>query len=510
MSETATTGSAGAPGTPPRPTEAPADQPPHDEHHARRWLILAVIGLVQLMIVLDATIVNIALPNAQHALAFSDGDRQWIVTAYSLTFGGLLLFCGRVADLIGRKNALLVGLVGFAIASALGGAAPNFEVLVTARALQGAAGAMLAPAALSLLTTTFTDAKERATAFAVFGGIAGSGAAIGLLLGGLLTEYLDWRWTLFVNLVLTVPALLGALLLLRRERSEHRTRLDLFGTVTVSIALFSLVYGFSNASSHPWSAPSTWVYLMVGAVLLAVFTWWQTRAPHPLVPLRILLDRDRGGSYLALFLTGAGMFGVFLFLTYYLQVMLRFTPVKTGLAFLPMIGVLMISATVATTRLMGRIGARSMVTLGMLMSGAAMAWLTGIGVTSDYVGEVLGPTLVVGAGLGLVFAPAMAVATFGVDAEDAGVASALVNTMQQIGGSIGTALLNTLAASAAGGYLVGKPQTLQVKAMAQLHSYTTAFWWSAGIFAVGMIICAPLLRPGVQAVDPNAAPAAHV
>ncbi|MGH6654049.1 MAG: MFS transporter [Actinocrinis sp.] len=510
MSETVTTGGAGASGAPPRPTAAASDQAPHhDEHHARRWWILGVIGLAQLMIVLDATIVNIALPDAQKALAFSNGDRQWIVTAYSLAFGGLLLFFGRIADLIGRRNAMLVGLVGFAIASALGGAAPNFEILVIARALQGAAGAMLAPAALSLLTTTFTDAKERATAFAVFGGIAGSGAAIGLLLGGLLTEYLNWRWTLFVNLLLTVPALVGTLLLLRRERSGHRPKLDLFGTVAVSISLFSLVYGFSNASSHSWSAPSTWGYLAVGAVLLAVFAWWQTRASHPLMPLRILLDRDRGGSFLAVFITGAGMFGVFLFLTYYLQVMLGYSPIKTGLAFLPMIGVLMIAATLATTRLMPRLGARPMVAVGMLMSAGSMAWLTGIGLTSDYTGEVLGPLLLIGVGLGLVMAPAMGVATFGVDKEDAGVASALVNTMQQVGGSIGTALLNTLAASAATAYALGKPKTAQVEAMAQLHSYSTAFWWSAGIFAVGTIICGLLLRPGVQTPSADAAPAVH-
>jgi EmrB/QacA subfamily drug resistance transporter len=484
--------------------------PPENPHHARRWLILAVIGIAQLMIVLDATIVNIALPDAQKALGFSNGDRQWIVTAYSLAFGGLLLFAGRLADLIGRKNTFLIGLVGFALASALGGAAPNFEVLVIARALQGAAGAMLAPAALSLLTTTFTDARERATAFAVFGGIAGSGAAIGLLLGGLLTEYLNWRWTLFVNLAFTVVAFAGALTLLHTQRSEHRPKLDLFGTVSVSGALFGLVYGFSNASSHGWHATSTWGFLAAGGVLLAVFAWWQTRSAHPLLPLRILLDRDRGGSLIAVFITGAGMFGVFLFLTYYLQTMLGYSPVKTGLAFLPMIGVLMVAATMATTRLLPRIGARPLVSFGMLLAAGGMAWLTGIDVTTSYTMHILGPLLLMGAGLGLVMAPAMGTATLGVNPDDAGVASAMVNTMQQIGGSIGTALLNTLAASAAASYLVGKTPTPNVLAHAQLHSYTTAFWWSAGIFAAGAVICGLLLRPGVRAADPEGAPAVHM
>jgi EmrB/QacA subfamily drug resistance transporter len=492
-----------------RPGE-PRDAAHDDPHHGRRWLILAVIGIAQLMIVLDATIVNIALPDAQKALGFSNADRQWIVTAYSLAFGGLLLFGGRLADLIGRRNTFLIGLVTFAAASALGGAAPNFEILVAARALQGAAGALLAPSALSLLTTTFTEPKERATAFAVFGGIAGSGAAIGLLLGGLLTEYLNWRWTLFVNVGFAVFALAGAILLLHTQRSEHRPKLDLFGTVTVSGALFSLVYGFSNASTHGWHAPSTWGYLVAAGALLVTFVWWQTRTRHPLLPLRIVLDRDRGGSLTAVFITGAGMFGVFLFLTYYLQTMLGYSPVRTGLAFLPMIVVLMVAATMATTRLVPRIGARPLVASGMVMASGAMAWLTGIGVTAGYVTHILGPLLLMGAGLGLVMAPSMNTATAGVEPDDAGVASAMVNTMQQVGGSIGTALLNTLAASAASSYLVGKKPTPDVLALAQLHSYTTAFWWSAGIFAVGAVVCGWLLRPGVRAADPSDAPTVHV
>ena len=486
--------------------------PAQDPHHSKRWLILAVIGLAQLMIVLDVTIVNIALPDAQKALGFSDGDRQWIVTAYSLAFGSLLLLFGRVSDVIGRRNMFLIGLVGFAAASALGGAAPNFEVLVIARALQGVAGAMLAPAALSLLSTTFTEAKERATAFAVFGGIAGSGAAIGMLLGGVLTEYLNWRWTLFVNVAISVVAIAGAATLIpRHPRTDDRPSLDIPGTVLVSAGLFGIVYGFANAESHPWSAPSTWGFLAGGIVLMAVFTWWQTRAPHPLLPLRVILERNRGGSYLAMFLTGIGMFGVFLFLNYYLQVILRYSPVMTGLAFLPMVAILMVSATISTTQLYPKVGAKILVFVGMLFGAGGMAWLTGISLTSSYAANILGPLLAIGLGMGLIFAPAMNAATSGVEERDAGVASVTVNTSQQIGGSIGTALLNSLATSAAASYLVGKDAKSQlVLANAQIHSYVVAFWWAAAIFAAGAVICGLILKAGKpDPADPNAAPAIH-
>jgi EmrB/QacA subfamily drug resistance transporter len=484
----------------------------HDPHHAKRWWILAVIGLAQLMIVLDVTIVNIALPDAQKALGFSNGDRQWIVTAYSLAFGSLLLLFGRISDLVGRRVMFLVGLVAFAAASALGGAAPNFEVLVLARALQGVAGAMLAPAALSLLSTTFTEAKERATAFAVFGGIAGSGAAIGMLLGGVLTEYLNWRWTLLVNVAISVLAIAGAATLIPRQaKTDDRPKLDLPGTVIISAGLFGIVYGFANAESHAWSAPSTWGFLAGGVVLVALFTWWQTRAVHPLLPLRVILDRTRGGSYLAVFITGVGMFGVFLFLNYYLQVILRYSPVMTGVAFLPMVAILMITATICTTQIYPRIGAKILVFGGMLVGAGGMAWLTGISLTSTYAANVLGPLLVVGLGMGAIFAPAMNAATSGVEAHDAGVASATVNTAQQIGGSIGTALLNSLATSAAASYLVGKDVTNQiVQANAAIHSYVVAFWWAAGIFVAGAVICGLILRSGKpDPIDPDVAPAVH-
>ncbi|MFM9442838.1 MFS transporter [Streptomyces acidiscabies] len=476
-----------------------------------RWWVLAMIGIAQLMVTLDATIVNIAMPSAQADLGFSDGDRTWIVTAYSLAFGSLLLLGGRIADLFGRKVAFLIGVGGFAAASALAGAATNFEVLVVGRTLQGLFGALLAPAALSLLTTTFTDAKERARAFGIYGAIAGSGAAVGLLLGGVLTEYLDWRWTLYVNLALAVIPLVGGWILLKRTAREPGAKLDIPGTLLVTTGLFAVVYGFSMAESHDWSSPRSWGFLTAGGILLAAFTWWQTKASHPLLPLRVLLDRDRGASFAVMLISSAGMFGVFLFLTYYLQLSLGFSAVKTGLAFLPMVGALMVAATLATSFLVPRIGPKTIVPLGMGLGALGLVWMTDLGLDSTYATHVMPPLILTGLGIGLVMAPAMSLATSGVAAHDAGVASAAVNTMQQIGGSIGTALLNTLAASAATNYLDGRNAGDKlVQAHAALESYSTAYWWSAGFFAVGAVITLLLYRSGVPKADENAAPTVHM
>jgi EmrB/QacA subfamily drug resistance transporter len=471
----------------------------------RRWLILGVVGLAQLMVVLDATIVNIALPSAQRSLHFSTVDRQWVVTAYALTFGSLLLFGGRLADLLGRKVTFLAGLIGFAAASAVGGAATSFGMLVAARACQGAFGALLAPAALSLLTTTFTDPKERSRAFGVFGAIAGGGGAIGLLLGGLLTEYLSWRWCLYVNLVFAAISGVGAALLLGRQPPPERPRLDVPGVLAVSGGMFCIVYGFSNAATHNWRTPSTWGFLAAGVALLAVFAWWQSRAPAPLLPLRVVLDRNRGGAYLSILIAGSGIFGIFLFLTYYLQLTLHYSPVVTGVAFLPMIGCIMVSANLATIVLMPRLGPRPLVTSGMLLAAAGLVWLTRIGIHSSYAADVLPPLLIIGTGLGQVIAPSINTGTFGVAASDAGVASASVNTGQQLGGSVGTALLNTIAASAVTSYIAAHITPAMVtrggpspglRALALVHGYTTGFWWSAAIFACGAVVAGALFRGG--------------
>jgi EmrB/QacA subfamily drug resistance transporter len=475
------------------------------KQHQRRWLILAMVGVAQLMVVLDATIVNIALPSAQRALGFSNDSRQWVVTAYALAFGSLLLIGGRIGDYFGRKRALIVGLIGFAIASAMAGLAQSFDVLVAARALQGAFGALLAPSALSILTTTFSDPGERGTAFGIYGAIAGGGGAIGLLLGGVLTQYVDWRSTLFVNLAFAIPAAAAAVVLLVHERPAVRPKLDLPGAATATAGLFALVYGFSNAETHGWGAPLTIGSLAASVVLLAGFAILQLRGRHPLLPLQVLLDRDRGGSFLGIGISGIGVFGVFLFLTYYLQRTLGFSPVKTGLAFLPMMGAIVTSATLMSTRILPRTGPRPLVPTGMVLAGIAMLLLTRVGVHTSYATHVLPALIVTGAGLGMVFAPAMATATGNVRPEHAGVASALVNTMQQVGGSIGVALLSTLSASAATGFVVahGGP-TPNTIAGAAVHGYTTAFWWAAGIFFLGALLTSALLRSGAQERDPAA------
>jgi EmrB/QacA subfamily drug resistance transporter len=467
-----------------RPAAAQAP-PATATRQSRRWWILAVIGLAQLMVVLDATIVNIALPSAQRDLGFSDENRQWVITAYSLAFGSLLLFGGRIADLVGRKRIFVVGVIGFAGSSALAGAAGSFGVLVIGRALQGMFGALLAPAALSLLNITFTGAKERGKAFGIYGAIAGTGGAIGLLLGGLLTEHFTWRWTLYINVLFALLALVGAALLLRTGERDRAARLDWPGVLLVSAGLFGIVYGLSNADTHGWASPQTYGYAGGGVLLVLLFVAWQTRAPQPLLPLHIPGDRTRGASLIAIVTAAMGMFGVFLFLTYYMQTILRYDPVGTGLAFLPMIAVLVVSAQVATNVSVPRFGPRAVVPLGLLAAAGGMVWLTRIGLDTPYATHVLPPLLVFGLGLGHVMPPAMNTATAHVAPRDAGVTSASVNTMQQVGGAIGTALLNTLAVNAAAAYLTDHRPSPTVRALAQLHSYTVAFWWSAALFTLG-------------------------
>ncbi|MGW1208297.1 MFS transporter [Streptomyces sp. NPDC002499] len=461
---------------------------------SRPWWAVAVIALAQLMVVLDSTIMNIALPSAQRALDFSDGQRQWIVTAYALAFGSLLLMGGQLADLFGRRRMFVTGIVGFALASALGGAAPGFASLVTARALQGLFAALLAPAALSLLTTTFTRPKERAKAFGIYGAVAGSGGGIGLLLGGVLTGYLSWRWTMYVNVVIAGVALVGALLMLPRSSRTSRPSFDVPGTLLASSGLFAVVYGLSEAETYGWTSPRCWALLLVGLALLGVFTWWQNKTAQPLLPLRVLRDRLRGGAFVSILLVGAGMFAIFLFLTYFLQDIQGYSPVRTGFALLPMTLGIMAAGQISTIKLVPRLGPRAVLTGGFVLAALAMVWLTHIGLTTDYATDVLPPLVVAGLGLGCVLPPAMSLGTYGVAAPDAGVASATVNTMQQIGGSIGTALLNTIAATATATFLAThNTSDRTVDAQASIHGYVTAYWWAAGIFALGAVTAAVLL-----------------
>ena len=467
-----------------------------EANYSRRWWILVVLGVAQLMVILDSTIVNIALPTAQHDLHFSNADRQWIVTAYSLAFGSLLLLGGRIGDLVGRKRALIIGLVGFAVASAIGGSSVNFEMLVIARTVQGSFGALLAPSVLALLTTTFTDPGERGRAFGIYGAIAGAGGALGLLLGGILTSYASWRWTLFVNLVFAAAAIAGALLWLRNDEATDRDPLDLPGLFLVGGGLFCLVFGFSHAETTSWRDPFTLGFLVAGVLLVALFAYFETRAKHPLLPPHVVLNRTRGGSVLAMLFASVGIFGVFLFLTYYLQGTLGFSPVKTGVAFLPLVAALAAMAQVSNRILLPRFGPKPIVPIGLLVSAAALFGLHLVGLHSSYVSHVLPYLIVLGIGFGLSVAPSFSTGTLGLAPQDAGVGSATLNTAQQVGGSIGTALLNTVAAGAATSYLVGRAVTPANLQAALLHSYRTAFLWSSLIFVAGAVVGGLVLQRG--------------
>jgi EmrB/QacA subfamily drug resistance transporter len=458
-----------------------------------RWAVLALLGTAQLMVVLDSTIVNIALPSAQRALHFSTTDREWIVTAYALAFGSLLLLGGKLGDLFGRKWTFIVGLSGFAIVSAIGGLSTSYDMLVSARALQGLFGALLAPSALGLLTVTFAGSPDRPKAFGIFGAIAGGGASVGLLLGGALTQILSWRWCLYVNMVIAAPTAIFALRVLVNHSDPERPGVDVPGLLTGSAGLFALVYGFSNAERQSWGASATIIALAMSAVLLCAFVVIERRVAHPLLPLHVLLDRARGGAYISVLLSGGGMFAVFFFLTYYMQENLRFSPLTTGLAFLPTTAVIVVTSVTVQTKVLPRTGAKPLVMSGMTLGVVAMLLLTRLAPGSSYAGDVLPSLLIIGLGMGCIFAPAIGTATLGVDEHDTGIASAMVNTSQQVGGSVGLALLSTVSASAAASYALSHSHLPGIAAAAAVHGYTTAFAWTAGIFALGLILAVVIL-----------------
>ena len=459
----------------------------------QRWIALTFIALAQLMIALDATIVSIALPSAQQALRASDAERQWVITAYTLAFAGLLLVGGRIADTIGRKRTFVIGLAGFALASMLGGSAGNFLVLLASRAAQGAFAALLAPTALSLLAVTFTQPRERARAFAVYGAIAGSGAALGLLLGGVLTQYFGWRWCLYVNVPIAVAAALGGWRVLGGSDGGHRQRLDIPGVLFATGGLVALVYACSDAVSSGWGSGRVIGFLVASAVLLGGFVLREMRTDAPLLPLQIVLDRNRGGAFLAAAFAIAGMFGAFLFLTYYLQVVLRYTPLQAGLAFLPLTLASQAGSWGIAGVLMPRVPARWIMAPGALIAAAGMLILTQIQPDSGYLTLVLPAEILLGLGIACVMAPAFNVGTRGVDPRQAGVAAATVNAATQIGASLGTALLNAIAAGATAAY-IGGTHSSAVSNPALVHGYAVATAWAAGILVLGAVTTAVLIN----------------
>ncbi|MCW3040318.1 MAG: transporter [Solirubrobacterales bacterium] len=472
-----------------------------------RWAILALLGVAQLMVVLDSTIVNIALPSAQADLGFSAGNRQWVVTAYALTFGSLLLIGGKMGDLFGRKWTFIAGLLGFALVSVMGGLAPSFGVLVAARALQGVFGALLAPSALSLLTVTFADSPDRPKAFGLFAAVATAGASVGLLLGGALTDALSWRWCLYVNLVIAIPAAVAAWRLLDNERQPDPPAIDWLGVVLAGTGLFAIVFGFSEAETKAWSAPVTIISLSAGVVLLVAFVLSQRRAKQPLLPLHIVWDRRRGGAYSSIIIAGSSVFGVFLFLTYFMQQNLHYSPLKTGLGFLPMTLMIFIFAPTIQTKVLPRLGVRPIVMTGMGLGVLSMLlFFTRLDLSSTYAHDVLPGLLMIGIGMPCIFAPSFATATLGVDRYEAGVASAMVNTCQQVGGAVGVAVLSTISANSARTFRDSHLRTPDLASAAAVHGYTTAFTMAAILFGIGLLVAALVLP---RSIRPERAPAAE-
>jgi len=490
MTTTEPTGTAGA---------ALAHASPRDPHHERRWLALGVILIAQMMLLLDATIVNVALPSMQADLGFSDALRGWVVTAYLLAFGSLLLLGGRLADSFGRKNMFIVGLVGFAVASAVAGAAPNIGTLITARAVQGGFAAVMAPAALSLITVIFTNLKELNKAFAIFGAVAGSSAAFGLLLGGLLTDYANWRWTMYVNVAFAAVGIIGGLALLHNSAETDKPKLSVPSTLVGTAAIFGVVFGWAKAQTDGWGATITLVSLIAGAALLAGFVVLQKVDRHPLVPLRVVADRNRGAGLLTLLLGQAAVFGLFLFLTYYFQGVLNYSPIKTGLAFLPMMVTVALVATFTQSVLVPRLTTRAIVASGLAIGGAGTALLTQADATSNYAAWVLPGLILAGVGIGSAIVSAVGLAQMGAEPRDAGAAGALNNVAQQLGAALGIAVISTFVATATSNYLTHHGSTTaQVAVDATVHGFSVGFWWAAGAFWAGAVICGALIRPGTR------------
>lgn len=469
---------------------------PHNPHYERRWMALGVIVIAQVMLLLDATIINVALPSAQADLGFSDATRQWVITSYVLAFGSLLPLGGRMADAFGRKTIFIVGLTGFAIASAVGGAAPNIGTLITARAVQGGFAAVLAPAALSMITGIFTDRKELNKAFAIFGAVSGSAGAVGLMLGGLLTDYVDWRWAMYVNIVFAVVGIIGGLMLLYNSAEGNKPKLSVQSTVVGSAAIFGLVFGSAKAETDGWGSAITLTSLIAGGVLLLVFVVLQKVDRHPLIPLRVLADRNRGAAYLTLLLANASVFAAFLFLTYYFQSVLGYSPVRTGVAFLPMMGAIAVVATLTQGVLLQHLTMRVIVAGGMAASGAGAALLAQADAGSPYAAWVLPGLVLLGTGIGSAAVVAVAVGQQGVEPRDAGTAGALIQVSQQLGSALGVAVVSTFVATATNDYIDHHGSKAAVDA--SVHGFAVGYWWAAGIFWAGAVICSALIRGGTR------------
>jgi EmrB/QacA subfamily drug resistance transporter len=467
-----------------------------------RWRTLFVVAISQLMLVLDGSIMNIAIPRAQADLMISDANRQWIITAYTLAFGSLLLFGGRIGDYVGRKKIFIIGLLGFAGASALGGVSANQEMLYSSRALQGVFGALLAPAALAIISETFTVPAERAKAFGVFGAISGGGAAIGLIAGGALTEFFSWRWCLGVNTPIAIIAAILAFKFVHESKADGDKTYDVPGVVTATAGLFSLTYGFNEAATKGWSATSTLSFLAISIALLISFVVIESKVANPMMPLRVVTERNRGGSYLGSLIVGAGLFSMFLFLGLYLQNILGFSPLKSGFAFLPFTAGIIFGAGIAS-QLLPKFGPKPLMVPGLISASIGLLLLTRITPETSYATHVVPSLLIMSFGMALVFIPLTSTSLHGISGRDTGVASAMVNTSQQIGGSLGTALLSTIAVTASTSYSVANNIAQDDRsggAFAATHGFTVAFQFSAAFLFIGAIVLFFFINVGKESL----------
>ncbi|MCD9588707.1 MFS transporter [Streptomyces solisilvae] len=455
-----------------------------------RWFGLAVIVLAQLLVVLDSTVLAVALPSAQQDLGFSDASRQWVLTAYTLAFGGLLLLGGRIADRIGLKRCLALGVTGFGVVSAIGGAANSGGMLIACRAAQGVFAALLAPCTLALINVIFPDKRERGKAFGIYSGVLVAGGALGLLIGGSLTEYLSWRWCMYVNVPVTAVALLGALTVLPLLPGHH-IKLDLFGGLVGCSGLVAMVYGFGHVAEQGWDSALVIGLLIASVLLLGLFTVIQSKRSSPLLPLRIVTDRNRAGAFATMVFSSIGLFGMLLFLTYQLQEVMGYSPLRTGFAFLPLLAANVSVSAMSATLLLPRVRPRYLLATGLTIAALGLFLLTRMTPESSYWDGILPGEVVLGLGLGTVMAPCAATATNEVAKSDTGVASAFFNTSTQIGASIGTALLNTIAANATKVYQGAHPGIRAVRAT--VHGYVVAGRWAAGLLLMAALMAVVLI-----------------
>ncbi|WP_432114303.1 MFS transporter [Streptomyces sp. S1] len=470
-----------------------------------RWWGLVVISLAQLMVWLDATIIAVALPSAQEAVGLTDVSRQWTVTAYALTFGGLLLLGGRIGDIIGVKRSLLIGVVGFALASVLGGMATTPAMLIGSRAAQGVFAALIAPSTLSLISSTFTDAAERAKAFGIFTAISMSGGATGLILGGALTDYLDWRWCFYINILFAAAIVVGGYLALPTPKRNPETRLDVPGAVLATGGMLALIYGLGEGGTKGWGSPVIVGSLIAAVALLGAFVVVQAKSARPLLPLRVITNRNSGGAFLAMAISAFCMLGMFLGMTYQLQTVMEYSPLKAGLAFLAYIVTAAVYSTKVASKLLLRLRPNVMIVAGLVISALGLLVLTRLTPESDYLTGVFPALFLFGIGVGNLAVPVFQTAMSATEARDAGIVSAVVNTSQQVGGSIGTALLNTISTSAAATYLGSRAVTATTTQEASVHGLAVACAFAAGVALVGAVLAGTLINVRPQR---PAAPAA--